>query len=591
MILSLSDKAWKACLVLCAMTALALSVPSLLSSPTFFGPPKVGTLGVTLKRETVLGSSRFIITSLQADSPLHTVGAEVGDRLTWDNRIGPLSSVPGETVGFTLIKTDTIRHGSVTSVPGDIAAAFPAKTQYLSVAYSLTGIVFGLLIGFKRPDAASYRHLALAFLMFPFAFLALIAPPGAIQEITATVAASVSNFVIYGGYVMFAMLYPGDPPEGWRLQLYRMRAVPLGAIALIAAAQLLTAPGGWFIPYREILDQVAMLVIGASVLSCLLEGWLKSQHDGRTRYLWVLLAFGFKIAVLEARSFHLIPGPVANYFALQLLSHLVILYAILRHRILDFGFVMNRTLVYSATSVSLLLSFGVIEWLAEKAIHFESREQNLVLDGCIAVGLILVFHRFHHKVDHLINRVIFQAWFANEAALRLFVKRAAFCTDPDALHRAFGAELQRFTGGARCRIYWKSTAGEFGCVYDSRQSAQERVAIDDNLAVALRSDDSPLELRSICTAAPGEWAFPMIHRATLHGFVVLDGKPGGESYRPDELDIVRSAVRDVGLDLLAMEVKFLESRIGIIELEARVLRSQIQDMVRMHEADRPPAAS
>jgi hypothetical protein len=119
-------------------------------------------------------------------------------------------------------------------------------------------------------------------------------------------------------------------------------------------------------------------------------------------------------------------------------------YAVLRYRVFNFGFAINRAVIYSVTSILLLVSFGIIEWLSEHVLHFESREKNMLLDGGIALAVFLGFHRVRQVVERFIERALFYPWHHNEQALRQFVRRAAHIISPETLLTAFGADWIAF---------------------------------------------------------------------------------------------------------------------------------------------------
>ena len=149
-------------------------------------------------------------------------------------------------------------------------------------------------------------------------------------------------------------------------------------------------------------------------------------------------------------------------------------------------------------------------------------------------------------------RLFFHKWQLNEQALRRFVRAAAHVEKPEALAGNFVAELVRVTGGADVALYARTAEGHFA------DASGATIDADDPALAAMRAEQGaivPAEVGSNLTAA---LALPMMHQAALAGFVLLGPKPTGEDYRPDEIEILGWATRQVGLDLQAIRVRDLE---------------------------------
>ncbi len=236
-------------------------------------------------------------------------------------------------------------------------------------------------------------------------------------------------------------------------------------------------------------------------------------------------------------------------------------YAVLRHKLFDLGFAVNRTLVFGAIGVLLLVSFALIEWAIKQAIPKVWYGGSVYISALIAVGLYLTFNRLHHKVEHAIERLFFHKWQLNEQALKRFVRAAAHVEKPEALAGQFESELTRFSGGAGATLYARSGDGAYV------SATGEIIDADDPALAAMRAEQRavvPAELGSPIEAA---LALPMMHQAALAGFVLLGPKPTGEDYRPDEIEILGWATQQVGLDLQAIRVRELEQ--SVVALEAR----------------------
>jgi hypothetical protein len=254
---------------------------------------------------------------------------------------------------------------------------------------------------------------------------------------------------------------------------------------------------------------------------------------------------------------------------------LTLAYAILRHRVLNIGFAINRVMVYGAASAGMLLSFGLIEWVAHHLLDFAGREKSVWLDAGIALGIFLVFHRLRHWGEKQIERLFFHTWHVKEQALRQFVKEAPFISRPEALLSAFTAALDRFTSGAAHALYRRTPEGDYRRVAATLVDAPITVDADEPLAVSLRASQAPVHPSDAHSALPGELALPSIHHGQLDGFVLLGTKPDGETYRPDEKDVLGFTAHQVGLDFRALRMEQLEREIAEAHQTIHSLRTTL----------------
>jgi hypothetical protein len=583
--LTMSNGAWKLSLAILALLALAEIIALLVHSPNLLGPIESGSLHAQLHPVGILRFRRFVIDQFDGESPLSRAGAQIGDSIELDSAVNLSGTVhAGENVGLTLHHGASSRHLTLQSAPYN--ASTDGGFEWLTVLYSVVGLTFALIIGFKRPDSISCRALSFFFVMTVFDVNPWTSAPGFYQLI-ADVGWALTLWLFWGSLVVFAIYYPNDQPEGLR-KAYAQRLPYLAAFILLATSILASREFGLYLG-RYITQLFAILVSIhlMIIVSALNQGLKAVNRELKQRQYWVLGSFGF-YSVLTLGNWIVgiyFPSLRALWHWVWLIGALVVysglIYAVLRYRVFNFGFAVNRAVIYSVTSILLLVSFGIIEWLSEHVLHFESREKNILLDGGIALAVFLGFHRVRRVVESSIERVLFYPWHRNEEALRQFVRRAAHITTREALLTAFGAELERFTKGAGHATYQMGREGQFDLVDQSSSDAPARVDVDDGVAVALRTETAPIEMDDIDTVLKAEWALPMLHRGTLAGFVLIGGKSNNETYRPDEIDVLGFATHQLTLDLVALRVEQLEQQSSVREQESAVLRDQLKAAMQM----------
>jgi hypothetical protein len=77
---------------------------------------------------------------------------------------------------------------------------------------------------------------------------------------------------------------------------------------------------------------------------------------------------------------------------------------------------------------------------------------------------------------------------------------------------------------------------------------------DDPSLVSMRSDRGAADVDETRSALSAVLGLPMIYRVELTGFVLLEDKPGGLGYQPDEKAILAATMLQVEPDLHALKV-------------------------------------
>jgi hypothetical protein len=255
---------------------------------------------------------------------------------------------------------------------------------------------------------------------------------------------------------------------------------------------------------------------------------------------------------------------------------LLFAYAILRHRVLDLGFAVNRTLVYSIVSAILLAAFGLIEWGVDHFVKIEGREQNALIDAAIALVVYLGFHRVTGFVEHAVEALFFRRWQEKEAELRRFVADAAFIGRREVLLERFAETLRRFADGTAAAVYLRADGGGYARLAGGGGEAPRLIDDDDPALVRLRADRKPVTTAGTGSTLSAELACPMLHRGELTGLVLMAGRAEGVGYRPDETELLGWATLQVGLDLHALEIEQLQAAVARLEnrLEGARLAAQ-----------------
>ena len=458
---------------------------------------------------------------------------------------------------------------------------------YSQVCIDLIFAIVGGLLAWRRPEDKAVRALAIAMIcwssnipiaaespVFDVLFL--------INQLTARV--WVEILLVYWAIHL-------SPTSRWGISSHLQRLWPLWATFTIALGFTYRYAMYYPIPLRvdtlrAVVDYNQTILFIAPLLA-LTEGIFSTEGETRTRIRWGLFVFGLYFSIFPYRIYiepHLDaywPNQVLQIMVddlLQLVLPVGLLYATLRHRLLDLSFAINRGLVYGMISAIVLATFFGLEKISESVLQFQGREQNALLAGCIAFGIFLFFHKVRDWVERNVERFFFSAWHRKESALREYVRSAAHITKVDALIASCIAALDRFNDHAGCAIYRRDWAGNYPCLRSSTSDAPAEIDGDDPLVLAMRVARGVVRCADAGSALSQELALPVLYRGEVDGFVLLNRKPSQEAYRPDEIELLGFSIQQIGLDLTALEREQYKQRASELEAQASTARSSAEEM-------------
>lgn len=302
-------------------------------------------------------------------------------------------------------------------------------------------------------------------------------------------------------------------------------------------------------------------------MALLLLGWSKSDYEKAHRFVLLFVAVSLIIAAnllftLFSDGTSIYPRAVTNSATtLRITGSLLFAYAILKHRVIDIGFAVNRTLVCGAVAFTVLVIFGLLEYLAKITIPHAWPQAGSIVTAVIAVLLFLSFHHLHHWFEHHIERLFFHKWHLVENELKRFVASARQFTKASALCAEFVGELRRYAQVSQVALFLRRQDGSFCLETGALPGAADCYAEEDRAFALMSTEREPLELERAHSALPGLLAVPMLGKQGLSGFVLLGRKTDGSIFRPDEEKNIGWATQQVGYDLQALHARELEERL------------------------------
>jgi hypothetical protein len=304
------------------------------------------------------------------------------------------------------------------------------------------------------------------------------------------------------------------------------------------------------------------LIVTVLVVPVMVAAVSQTAASERPRSAWLLLPLS--IALLIAGFLSYFSALVLNWYAenaLQLLSAssvllgaLLVTYAVLKQRVLDFEFIIGRTLVVAAVSAIVVAAFVLLEWFLGTVLVGVSHTTGLVANAALALVLGVSLSYIHKRVDQFVDAVLFRKRHEDERALVEFSKEAAYVTEPGVLLDTTLEKLRRHTDARNATILLEE-GGCYSLVRSFGGDSAVTVSGNDEAILSLKAWHKPLDPHHYATSLRGALALPIVARGRLLGILLLGERAGGEAYAPDEVEALLQLAHGVGSALDSLSAR------------------------------------
>lgn len=291
------------------------------------------------------------------------------------------------------------------------------------------------------------------------------------------------------------------------------------------------------------------LILTASYLVpivMLFVGYRPATAAERLRLRWMLASGLAWAGNIFLQNSPLLGGAVSGLLSLflQAVALLGFLYAVLRLRVVDISVVIDRTLVYGATTA---LVVGIIAAVNSIALHETlTPGAGLAIQVLVPLALGIVLGRVRSFVDKVVEQLFFRKRYLDEQALKTFARHAGHIESTDKLLGTTVQMIKRHVRAPAVVIYAAEADGVYRYINQTGDGFPNSLDKDDPVLVALRADDEAADLADF-PGALGEdgCAFPMTVLGTLRGAIVCKNRPG-EHYPSYEKQLLTEVARAVG---------------------------------------------
>ena len=536
------------------------------AGPGFSGQPAHTSPGTIVVR-TVTDPHAIAGGTLQPGDRVHL------DDLSFMNQMRFLAMRPGDRFALSgATKAGAPLHVVVTMTP------YPAPMSvWVELLSGAAFALVGLIVAARRPADPLARMLTALLLSIGVLFVNVV--PWLPDLASAGVYVARAFCGVYCAYagLRLATAFPRSSERGIRRVLER------------------AAP--WYTAFS--MAFVAVVTVRTLVFLQPIEAWLRVAAIIDTLAFFAGIAVAFAIAIRESRGADLkrvqwvawtlaagFSGPLAvnvqigatipfaeweYWIPLTLLAiPLGLGYAIVRHRVVDIGFVVNRALVFGTLSAIVVVAFMVLEWALSSVAMRISHITSTSLELALALVLGFSMRSIHARVDRVVDDLFFRDRHEAERALRMLAREVGYVSEPQVAVARVHAELLVRTAAAFAAVYVAD--GPLALRIDpSSPPLPDAVDIDDPALVRMRATRVPCALHRLASALAADHAFPLLVRDAVTGFVVLGSKTNGEAFAPDEIATVEAVALALGNALDALQTAALKREIARVLAEGAPL--------------------
>ena len=381
-----------------------------------------------------------------------------------------------------------------------------------------------------------------------------------------------------GFYVMAeSMVGPALSPRSrtlWRAGFLLLLGA--GAVVMLGGAAIFVATGwaSFLRPEYRLVPTLSYFV----PVALLFANYRHADRAARLRLRWMLWS-----SVMLVTSVLLENTPLLGFLASEITNTLMLpvamtgfLYAVLRHRVVDVSVVVNRALVYAATTSLVLGLFALLESLIEQTTL--GHDASLLLELAVPLGLGAALSTVHRRIEATVERFIFRRQYRTEMALRGFAQECAFVTQAGSLLDLAVAQIALHTDTPRVALYERTPEAYVRVRQQGGPALPAQIAADDLALVRLRARNAVLDLTDMPSALGRDgFAFPLMMRGNLFGVLVLSERPG-ERYSADERELLFSVAHEVGMALFALRAEEGDARAQANEVRARASEAQVIEL-------------
>jgi hypothetical protein len=514
-----------------------------------------GTYGIVAPRGAL-----SVVDDVEAASPASRAGIHAGDRLVEASpteRSALVFPRAGERATFHFQRRDgTTYRATLTAVPvsnfgwwdrlGGVLAILPS-TIFLIVAFALV---------YVRPSVMTWAFFVYSVGYFStgpsFEYFRGVLPDPIYTVMSFALGTAFGSFAVMP-LIPFVLRFPNNDMQGWRKKIETPIWILLGlAYGAYVYEWWYGYVNGTPPHFAALLDSWLPLAAFAIAAAIVVKNFKTATPDLRQRMSFLVVGVIVSFAAYAVYFVPSVPfavGQIVGYAAT--LMPICVAYAVLRHRVLDVNFVLNRAIAYGVLSVLVIAFISMLDWLASRVVSIEHFATVVELGVTIAIGFLL--DRINRVVGNFVESVLFRKRHQAERYLQRVATALPYATGEDAVTDGLVHEpvdALELTAGA---LYRRSDDGRH---FDGIATSDETLVAppgfdaDHNLVRFLKAEEDVVWLHELRAHLDPEnsaiyvLAIPVLVRHQLESFALYGAHRNGAQIDPDEVKLLKELARE-----------------------------------------------
>ena len=319
--------------------------------------------------------------------------------------------------------------------------------------------------------------------------------------------------------------------------------------------------------------------------------FLESAGESRRRIAWVLaglivsdvaylildeLAPLFSNAAQPA--WVLTTNQIANLA--QVAFPIALAYAVLRHRVIDLNFALNRTVVYGLLTTLVVIVVTLVDWITSRLLS--QTRVAIAVEAVVTIGFGLTLNWLHGRVEALVDRIVFRERHIAERRIEQRIAALPYATSETSVDLAMSTEAVKVLQLKSAAVFRRADINEpFRRVSDEGWPANSLRQIDrDSLLVrSLLAEERTFFLADLAIDHEGLphgdskpiLAVPISAQHELLGFALYGAERDGASPDPQKIALLNRLAEASSTAYSMVEARRWRARVG--ELERQPLRA------------------
>lgn len=552
--------------VLIVLYALAYDIPTVFALNGYYG-----TTGVVKAGRTGMlapGTDVNTVGTVEPGSPAARAGIVPGDIVVPVEAEHALAvmqlfhrNVAGRPIAFAVIHDGQRRVVPLTATP----VRGSPRNDLLVVAQLVRGfliVLIGAVLVLLRPSimTAAFFALCLQFgeLAHPFGNLELMVdlpffwkPPFLALTCIVTGAGPAVAAI-------FCMRFPtGQPLPSWRPAEKVMIAAGVFTILVYFFALL---AGSTYTPRGSTLYRIFSTASWLSYVVATISFMVRYRNasgEDRDRLRWVaigLVSFIVSYALFWAsQNVPSAPAELSVWAQFVNVLPLTVLYAIIRHRVIDVRLAGGRAIAYAVLSAVPVAVFSIIDWALSNQLA--QTRFAVFVEVCVSIAFGFWVNASQRRIDGLIESLFFHGRRIAEDRLRGVARRIAHVTERTPLDETIAREPFEALGLTSSALF-RRIDGAYARVSQRGwpDDALPEIDANDDLALELVATRAPVDVRKIGWdpgAAVGALhpalAYPILVRQEPVGLLLLGAKRDGEDFDAFERSALQALVESAAV--------------------------------------------